>query len=553
MTSPRQITVKSHVARDFLQNANYFSTMPKVVWEYVSNALDNARDGLPVVVDVRISADRVVVADNASGMNRDDLQRFFQMHGQNLQRQRGRVVRGRFGTGKSAAFGIARAFRIETRKEGHYNVVELTREAIEAASDGRAFSVSEVVTDASTDEEDGTTIIMSRLFDRKRLDIDDTRRYVERHLGRHQQSHQVLINGHLCEFHEPVYTRKYEFDPPPPVGEHLGPVRLVVRVAPAPLDAETNGIDVLAHGFWHTTTLGDLPRQGAARRLFGEVTCDALETWEGEPPPFDNTRNNTLNSANPLVATLLGWVSNKLRQVVKELEEAEREQRKSEDAKKLAREAERIGKVLNDDFRELQRELAKIQGAQSRLPAHGSTLVPVDTIGAMTTPEDPEGVVLPGGGELPTDWQQAGPQPGDGRRGSTGAPGDVPRPGIDLLPGDQPGTHHETPARARRTDTFKIEFVHETTDAPRAHYDRDARTIFVNMDHPQIVAALRLSAEIESDAFRQVTYEVAFVEYALALMTEEAHRDAAIDAHDLLYDVRRTIDRIAKRVPELLG
>jgi HSP90 family molecular chaperone len=198
MSNQGEITVSSHVARDFLQNADYFSTMPKVVWEYVSNALDNPKEDQPVIVDVRISPDRLVFSDNASGMASEDLKRFFQMHGQNIQRQRGRVVRGRFGTGKSAAFGIARTLRIETRKNGYYNVVELTREMIEAASDGKPFGVKEIVKNAPTDEEDGTTVILSRLFDRKRLEIDETRRYVERHLGRNQQNHRVFINDHQC-------------------------------------------------------------------------------------------------------------------------------------------------------------------------------------------------------------------------------------------------------------------------------------------------------------------------------------------------------------------
>jgi hypothetical protein len=42
----KKLTVTSHVSRDFLQNAVYFNTLPKVVWEYVSNSLDNGKDGV---------------------------------------------------------------------------------------------------------------------------------------------------------------------------------------------------------------------------------------------------------------------------------------------------------------------------------------------------------------------------------------------------------------------------------------------------------------------------------------------------------------------------
>src|SRR3990172_6157923 len=107
MKNRTQITVSTHVARDFLQNAAYFSTLPKVLWEYVSNSLDNAIEGQAVNVAVEILAAAITVADDGVGMSRRDLQTFFQMHGVNLQRLRGKRVRGRFGTGKSAAFGIA--------------------------------------------------------------------------------------------------------------------------------------------------------------------------------------------------------------------------------------------------------------------------------------------------------------------------------------------------------------------------------------------------------------------------------------------------------------
>lgn len=552
MSSPSEITVSSHVARDFLQNADYFSTMPKVVWEYVSNALDNPKEGQPVVVDVKITPERVVLSDNASGMDREDLLRFFQMHGRNIQRQRGRVVRGRFGTGKSAAFGIARTLRMETRKNGNYNVVELRRESIEKASDGKPFAVEEVVSNAATDEEDGTTVIIIRLLDPKRLEIDETRRYIERHLGRNQQSHRVLINGHQCEFQEPVSIHTYEFQAPSHVRDRIGPVHLTVKVAPSPLDAESNGIDVLAHGLWHDTTLGDLQRQGSARRLFGEATCDLLETWEGEPSPFDNTRNNTLNRANPVVATLLGWVSFELRKIVADLDEGERQRKKTEEARKLAREAQRLSRALNEDFRELQRQLAKIRSDQERLPASGHSQHTEDLIGPLTDPADPDATLLPGGGNLPTDLQQAGPFPGDGHRGLSGASGDQPGPGVSLLPGEQTGAPHKKIKRSRASSTFTIEFVNETAERERSHYDRETRTIFVNLDHPQLVAARSIHPDIDSEGFRQIAYEVAFVEYALALMTEEAYRDVAMDPHDVLFDVRRTVNRVAARIPDLL-
>ena len=154
MTNLDQITVTSHVSRDFLQNAAYFNTMPKLVWEYVANSLDAAKDDEPIVVIVEITSNYVTVSDNGVGMSRDELNNFFRMHGENVQRKRGKKVRGRFGTGKSAAFGLANSLRIDTTKDGLRNVVELSRKDIEQAEDGKSFPVRNVIVNKITGSED---------------------------------------------------------------------------------------------------------------------------------------------------------------------------------------------------------------------------------------------------------------------------------------------------------------------------------------------------------------------------------------------------------------
>ncbi|MEN6480049.1 MAG: ATP-binding protein, partial [Anaerolineales bacterium] len=142
MNDDRQIRVETHVARDFLQNAAYFNTIPKIVWEYVSNSLDAARDDRPVTVHVDISSNRICIADNGRGMSREELVHFFQMHGETTARQQGRYVRGRFGTGKCAAFGLASCLRIDTVQGERRNTVTLSRADIESARSGSPFPVT---------------------------------------------------------------------------------------------------------------------------------------------------------------------------------------------------------------------------------------------------------------------------------------------------------------------------------------------------------------------------------------------------------------------------
>src|SRR6058998_12 len=104
MSAIMKLVVKSHVARDLLQNAGLFKTDKLVVWEYVSNSLQYVDRGTSTVVRVSLDSKRkrIIVTDNGRGMDWEGLKNFFVMHGENIDRKEGRAGRGRFGTGKSA-------------------------------------------------------------------------------------------------------------------------------------------------------------------------------------------------------------------------------------------------------------------------------------------------------------------------------------------------------------------------------------------------------------------------------------------------------------------
>src|SRR5215831_18346259 len=133
MSTAATLKLTSHVGRDLLQSAQLFRHEHAVVWEYVSNGLQykdqNTKPTVVVKVDIRAKA--MQIRDNGRGMLIKDLQQYFQMHGENLDRKQGRPGRGYFGTGKSAAFGIANVLRITTVKNGHRSRAQLTRSDID--------------------------------------------------------------------------------------------------------------------------------------------------------------------------------------------------------------------------------------------------------------------------------------------------------------------------------------------------------------------------------------------------------------------------------------
>jgi len=84
------------------------------------------------------------------------------------------------------------------------------------------------------------------------------------------------------------------------------------------------------------------------------------------------------------------------------------------------------------------------------------------------------------------------------------------------------------------------------TDERRATYAPDERTIYINLEHPQLVAA-QGDAGVEEPTFRRLTYEVAFTEYAIALSSELAQRGEYLDPSDPIYEIRDTVNRLARR------
>ncbi len=274
---------------------------------------------------------------------------------QNFSRLSGKRVRGRFGTGKCAAFGVAKKLEIDTTKAGKRNVVALHRSDIDAAESGDAFPVQDVVVDEKTDQPNGTIVSITE-FIIKGLDVEASSNYVARHLKRYPHATKVLINGIQCVHQDQQAKETITCKPPPDVAKVIGAnVELTIKVSPVPLRTEDIGIDILSHSNWHETTLAGEENKEMSQYLFGEVDVPVLEDNETEIPAFDNTRNNKLNRANPHVVILLGWMGQELKKVRNKLVEEERNQRRSKEAKQLKEEASRIADILNDDFDELQK------------------------------------------------------------------------------------------------------------------------------------------------------------------------------------------------------
>jgi len=241
------IKVTSHVGRDLLASASVFKTEESVVWEYVVNSLQYVDRGVSPTVSVQVlpRAHTITISDNGQGMSEDDLRHFFIMHGVNRERRAGRPGRGKFGTGKSAAFGIAKSLQIETRRNSLYNKVQLTRDQVDQ-SDGRNIPLDWVISNAPTELPNGTTVTIGDI-QLPRIDTTAITEYIERNLAFFRGSNpQVAVNSHVCEYHEPRITFTRTFHPSPEQAAVIGDVLLTIKVAQAPLREFEQGIAITA-------------------------------------------------------------------------------------------------------------------------------------------------------------------------------------------------------------------------------------------------------------------------------------------------------------------
>jgi hypothetical protein len=322
----------------------------------------------------------------------------------------------------------------------------------------------------------------------------------------------------------------------------LGDVKLIVKVARSPLPEP--GITVTAG----TGNLVAIERAGVESKefgnyLFGDIDVPALEKQSSPIQPYDPTRSLQLNPQHPVVSVLLGFIGSKLEEVRAALVRKSKEARKTEQARRLAQEADKIAEILNEDFRKISERLHEIRAASS-----------------------PKGAALAQFGAQPTDagaddWIQGIQRPGVIVKPTPKKPSPNPEP---RPPNPNPVTPHvqargrHDPAgdnaidpvggaegkRRRPQGGFRVEYRNIGKAQERSVYDPTALTILINLDHPLVAAALG-DGKVEDTTFRRLSYEIAFSEYAMGLGYEVSQQDPNIPADDLLYEVRSTLNRIS--------
>lgn len=543
----KKLVVRSHVGRDLLSAAARFKTEAVVVWEYVVNSIQYVDPGILANVQVSIHGRKreIVIEDNGRGLSDEGLAHYFTMHGENLERKKGNSGRGKFGTGKSAAFGIANRLNIVTRYNGRLNEVELSRAIIES-SDGREIPVVWKRKNEKTNLPNGTIVTISEVFLEKIRETSIVE-YVERHLQAYRTTRPlVAVNDHVCEYREPDITDTYRFEVTPELRPIVGNTVLTLCVSRVPLSEDDCGVAVTSgQGNLVGKETCGVERKERGNYIFGDIDVPMIEQFETPIAPYDDSRSLQLNPLHPVVRALIGFLGSKLESVRQEQLEKFRKTKQSEEAKRLAKAAENISKILNEDFLRVSEQISKIRAATSSNTGIAPSLFGDNTASGDDESEWVSGISVEGEAENTGGSSSSG----DGNGRKTDGPQRSGRRNPEGKDSVDPAGGGGT-ARRKPKGGFVVEYANLGVEEARSKYDASVLTILINLDHPVVESASRVGG-VEDPAFRRLSYEIAFTEYAMALGYEKATQDPDMPPDDLLFEVRSTLNRIARAAAAL--
>jgi hypothetical protein len=329
------------------------------------------------------------------------------------------------------------------------------------------------------------------------------------------------------------------FTPTPDQAKVLGDVKLTVKVARAPLDELDQGVRVTA-GEGNLVGIEDcgISRKDHGSYIFGEIDVPAIETYDTPIEPYGDSRDLTLRVEHPVVLVLTSFIGPALEKVRRQLAEKYKQAKLSEQARRLTDEANKIAEILNEDFRDVQDRLNNVRSAASKT-------------GPATSLFGSE----PEGGDTDDDWVAGIDEIGDvdnnvtdpnktdrgeGRdKPSIKASGTLNPNGTDSV-----SKSGGTGKKQKPKGGFTVDFENLGADEGRSRYDGSSLRIIINLDHSVVKAACDI-AGIEDPAFRRLSYEIAFSEYAMALGYEMLAQDPEQPGDDLLYEVRTTLNRVS--------
>ncbi len=588
---------KGNINRAILDAAASFNNLGKVAEEYLTNILDAFETILHDKPDKNIKRSdckvqfiidhtqrKIIFHDEhpLMGMSSNFIyNNFFNIHGQNISRKRYINVRGKHGTGKSAAFGIgAEYLLVDSIYREKRTTIKSTLESLQN-EDTEAAELDVVNDDESVNIINGTTIEL-KLPNKKYLElraITSALLHIQKVFGKHLNSYKVdFIEIHnkgqkqedriIYQPRESVYEKEYSV--PQEIAAVIGQTYLIVKRAAEPMeDTEEKGITITSNGYAKEQTMFGLDNEPYSNHFFGEWEIPKLDEYKGHNPPSLSTRELKLNRENELVKVIYEFGKKILSEEIKNFAKNERIRKQDETLTKLSNMANELANILNDDFSEYEEISKKERGEKGKVikkdtPEEGATSTSVDIESNVISKfgsqikveENNEGeLISPSGeGEFPAG--------AEGNDAITDHPsihaGPLEKKFEELPPNTKnlPNAEKRARRRVRAGGGFKIEFAALNHNVFIARVDITTKIITVNIDSEVMKTHLtNCGGNEEYPSFKMFAYSVAIDEYSRAVVNIMAanHEFYGTSMEEILQEGVTEMGVIKKRVMDKLS
>lgn len=316
-----------------------YSSVPRAIAELVANSHDADSEIVKITMPEKFElTSEIVVEDNGIGMTRKQIDDEYMVLGFDRRKERKRTPKGRLpignkGIGKLAGLGIAEVMSVETVHDGVKCSFSIDKTDLDEAN----RPISEIpipVAATRTTEHNGTKVRLNRLLPRAKLvSADDLLTFLTVQFGL-KPDFQISVNG-VLQSAKSLPGEQYSFkDTIPNCGEVTGYFVVVEKASQVKTPGfiiRVRGRAVLGPTVFRVFTTGRRQAVFTTGRILGEINADFLDP-EVPQEKYDEfiitTPRDNLNESDPKFQMLRDWTENKIREIVKSIEEQTAKERR---------------------------------------------------------------------------------------------------------------------------------------------------------------------------------------------------------------------------------
>lgn len=338
---PLEMKIELTVIEDL--GIKLYGKLPPVISEIIANAWDADAKSVKISLPVGDIDDNsvIIVEDTGHGMSYDEIVDKYLRIGRKRRDEdstdktpRGRQVIGRKGIGKLSVFGVAKRVEIKTIKNGKMNVFQMNIDDIlKQAQQSGSYNPELIKEDENTSDADGTTITLTALKRKSKIDPKGIKRSIAKHFSVIGMEFQIHVNNEEIspsdKFQPSDMEYKWVLKGEMVSKDH--PEWIVsgwIGAAQDPLNEEDLGLTIMARGkLIQRPTMFDV--KSGAKYSYSYITGEIDAPFLDVEKDLTSTNRQSLIWDEPESTALRDWAVERLRKISSELSERRKEKRET--------------------------------------------------------------------------------------------------------------------------------------------------------------------------------------------------------------------------------